>query len=123
MSDKVRKVIITVFLAVGAVLCLSGMIHAVKPDRLFGHADPNRQRVETDRIQIRETGFIQVNTDDPEELTVLPGIGETIASVWVSEYLENGPFYYPEDLLSVKGIGEKKLASILSMIDLSTADR
>ena len=88
---------------------------------MTGHADVTCQYTQVDRIQLSGSGMVQVNTDDPEELTALPGIGETIASAWVSEYLENGPFYYPEDLLSVNGIGEKKLHSLIPLINLSTA--
>ena len=64
-------------------------------------------------------GTVSANTTDPQELTVLPGIGDTIAEAWVAEFINNGPFYYPEDLLSIRGIGEKKLNDIAELIDLS----
>ena len=58
-------------------------------------------------------GTVLINEADAEELQQLPGIGETLASAIVEERIDHGPFYYPEDLLSVKGIGQSKLQKIL----------
>ena len=44
-----------------------------------------------------------------EELMTIPGIGEKTARAIVDEREENGPFYYLQDLVAVKGIGLKKL--------------
>lgn len=46
------------------------------------------------------------------------GVGEVIAQRIIEEREENGPFYYPEDLMNVKGIGEKTLEKLLSHIRL-----
>lgn len=63
-------------------------------------------------------GIIRINEADTEELTVLPGVGETLAAEILREKDKNGPFHYPEDLLSVRGIGAKKLKGIWSWLDL-----
>jgi competence ComEA-like helix-hairpin-helix protein len=42
-----------------------------------------------------------------EELQALYGIGPSLAQTIVEERETNGAFHYPEDLLNVKGIGEK----------------
>ncbi len=63
-------------------------------------------------------GEINVNTADLDMLMLLPGIGETIAMEIIIERKSNGPFHFPEDLLAVKGIGAKKLESILPHIRL-----
>lgn len=52
------------------------------------------------------------NTGDRKEISQYPGIGNAIASLVIEEREKNGLFFYPEDLLSVKGIGEKKLEQI-----------
>ena len=36
----------------------------------------------------------------------------------MEEREKNGPFYYPEDLMNVKGIGEKTLEKLLPHIRL-----
>ena len=59
-----------------------------------------------------------VNTADADELDTLPGVGEVIAQRIIEEREQNGPFYYPEDLMNVKGIGEKTLEKLLPHIRL-----
>ncbi len=55
------------------------------------------------------SGSIDPNTAPAEAFLIIPGIGEKTAAAIVAERETNGAFYYPEDLLAVKGIGEKKL--------------
>ena len=62
-------------------------------------------------------GTVQINEADAEELQQLPGIGETLAAAIVDERIDHGPFFYPEDLLSVKGIGQSKLQKILPFLN------
>lgn len=55
------------------------------------------------------TGKLDINTATQAELETLPGIGPETARRILEEREQNGPFYYPENLLSVKGIGPKTL--------------
>lgn len=61
---------------------------------------------------------VNVNTATATELTALPGIGETIAQAIVEYRDNNGAFRSVEDLLQVKGIGEKKLAALRDWVIL-----
>ena len=63
-------------------------------------------------------GPVAVNTADADELDTLPGVGEVIAQRIIEERETNGPFSYPEDLMNVKGIGEKTLEKLLPHIRL-----
>ena len=69
-----------------------------------------------DQTEGDREGRLNVNTATAEELTVLPGIGPTLAGRIVAERTENGPFCYPEDLMTVSGIGTHKLAAILDLV-------
>lgn len=64
------------------------------------------------------SGLIPVNTAQWPELCELPGIGPALAEAIIAERKAHGAFYFPEDLLSVRGIGAKKLAGILDYITL-----
>lgn len=63
---------------------------------------------------------VQVNCADAATLAAgLHNVGESKAAA-IIEYREaNGPFQAPEDLLAVKGIGEKTLEANESNLDLT----
>ncbi len=52
-------------------------------------------------------GVVNINTADVDELALLPRVGETVAQRIVDFREENGSFKAPEDLLLVKGIGDR----------------
>ncbi|MDD5887169.1 MAG: ComEA family DNA-binding protein [Oscillospiraceae bacterium] len=62
------------------------------------------------------SGRININTADAEELQQLPGIGEVKARRILEDRRENGRFSSPDDLTRVKGIGEKTLEKIRNQI-------
>jgi competence protein ComEA len=59
---------------------------------------------------------INVNTAGIAELTTLPGIGQKLAERIIAQRQAAGPFKSPEDLLKVKGIGEKNLKKVADLI-------
>ena len=70
-----------------------------------------------ERMPIRlPQGNVAVNTATVDELCELRGVGPALAQAIIAEREANGAFVLPEDLLSVKGIGEKKLESFLEQI-------
>jgi competence protein ComEA len=50
---------------------------------------------------------VNLNTATLEELMTLDGIGQKVAERILSFRDKNGPFQNPEDLMMVKGVGEK----------------
>lgn len=59
-----------------------------------------------------ENNPIDLNRATARELIQLPGVGEVIAKRIVDFREEHGPFKRVEDLMKVKGIGEKSLKKI-----------
>lgn len=59
---------------------------------------------------------INVNSASAEKLAELPGIGPVLAERIVQYRNDNGFFSSPEELVNVKGIGEKKLAAMLPYV-------
>ena len=50
---------------------------------------------------------VNINTATVEQLADLEGVGLTYAKRIVEYRKANGPFHAPEDIMKVKGIGEK----------------
>lgn len=61
---------------------------------------------------------VDLNTATVEELDSLPGIGLATARRIVEFRTQNGPFKKVEDLMNVKGIGEKKFLRLKDRITL-----
>ena len=61
---------------------------------------------------------VNVNTAGADELCTIPGVGAVLAQSIIDERTEHGLFYYPEDLLCVRGIGEKTLIKLLPYMKL-----
>ena len=62
------------------------------------------------------TLLVNINTASAEQLTVLPGIGESFARRIVEYREENGPFDTAHALLNVEGIGPGRLEAILDYV-------
>lgn len=67
-------------------------------------------------------GTIPVNSADAALLDTLPGIGKVYAQAIIDERMAHGPYFYPEDVMDVKGIGVKRLEAIYDMLDLSPSE-
>ena len=63
-----------------------------------------------------ETTLIDINTAGLEQLVTLPGIGPSLADRIIKYRTEIGKFQKKEELISVKGIGQKKYEKISGMI-------
>lgn len=59
---------------------------------------------------------ININSADAETLATLNGIGQAKAEAIVKHRQTNGPFKSVEELVEVKGIGEKMLEKIKAEI-------
>ena len=56
--------------------------------------------------------LVDLNNAGKDEFCILPEIGPTLAQRILDYRAENGPFSSCEELMKVKGIGEKKFAKI-----------
>lgn len=79
-------------------------------------------REEADKF-IAQQRFVNINSFEINELTRLPGVGEKIAARIVEYHRRNGPFRSKEELLQVKGIGEKKFEELRPLIIITDEHR
>lgn len=62
---------------------------------------------------------INLNTASAEELELLDGVGPSTAAAIVEYRQANGAFSTVEDVVNVKGIGEKKAAQLANQATVS----
>ena len=95
--------------ALAALLLLFGWTHraALAPPARLAAIDT------VPGASIEEGGYLlDINTATVDELDTLPGIGEAKAAAIVAYREAHGGFSSVEELLQVKGIGEKILAGL-----------
>ncbi|MBE5805071.1 MAG: hypothetical protein E7316_11250 [Clostridiales bacterium] len=116
-TSAVRSLLGWLLLAACVVLAAWAALEGYAPPARRSYAATGRT---TDAQPIPvQTGEIPVNSADAAMLDKLPGVGPATAENILTERELNGPFYYPEDLLHVNGIGKKKLEDMRDMLDLT----
>lgn len=73
---------------------------------------PGPDMATSDRSGTTDDGLVDLNRAGVADLEGLPGVGPVLAERIVAYRTEHGPFQAIEDLLSVSGIGERKLESL-----------
>lgn len=123
MSDKAKaKRIAGLTLVLAALLtCLIPAL-CVRPAASVRYRSGLRTGSGIRPIVSESNGEVPVNLADAEELTSLPGIGETLSALIVAQREANGPFYYAEDLEAVKGIGPATLKRFINKINLTQGE-
>ena len=64
------------------------------------------------------SGVVNINTASSEELELLPRVGPALAGRIIEFREANGSFEGAEELVAVKGIGEKSLSSLLPYVSI-----
>jgi len=67
------------------------------------------------------TGIVNINTASAAELESLPGVGAKTAARIVEYRQKNGPFKKIEDLMNVRGIGEKNFLKLKPQLTVAAA--
>ena len=122
MSEKHRlRTAAGVALMIGAALLLFlPLLPGESPGVRYRPAE-NRDWIlrETAAAETKAGSAVNVNRADAEELAALPGIGSVYADRIIDERRERGPFFYPEDLEAVSGIGHKTVLKLLPLLDVT----
>ena len=64
---------------------------------------------------------VNLNSATAEQLDSLPGIGPAVASRIIEYRQKNGPFKKIEDLMNVRGVGEKSFLKIRNRLTVAPA--
>ena len=71
------------------------------------------------RVAAASTEIINLNTATAAQLGSLPGIGPKTADLIVQYRQKNGPFKKVEEIMNVRGVGEKSFLKLKSRITVT----
>lgn len=69
------------------------------------------------------TAKVDINTASVEQLSTLPGVGPKLAARIVEYRQKSGPFRKAEELMNVKGVGEKNYSRIEAWLSVGEATK
>jgi len=99
-------------------LCLSALalvsLLAVAPRPAVAQASTRSAKTAT------TAGIVNINTASAADLEALPGIGAKTAARIVEYRQKNGPFKKIEELMNVRGVGEKNFLKLKPQITVTT---
>ena len=118
------KLLLAGFIAVIAAVLLMSLLKYINntPESVAYHASEGKEKQPIARNAIFGTGSVDPNTADAETLITIPGIGPQTANAIIEERERHGLFYFPEDLMHVRGIGEKKMAAFKEYFTFGSED-
>ena len=67
--------------------------------------------------------MVNINTASVEQLATLPGVGEKLAARIVEYRQKSGSFKSTQELMNVKGLGEKNFQKIQGYLSVGDASR
>ena len=77
---------------------------------------PEKPEEKAESAEEEEDWLINLNAADSEDLQTLPGIGPAAAQAILDYREKNGPFRFPEELMDIPGIGQKRFAALEAFV-------
>ena len=99
------------FLAAASLLAVAPSIVAAQPKAATQQA----------AVKSAPTAVVNINTASAAELDTLPGIGAKTAARIVEYRQKNGPFKKVEELMNVRGVGEKNFLKLKAQLSVGAA--
>jgi len=72
-------------------------------------------------VAAASTEIINLNTATAAQLTSLPGIGPKTADLIIQYRQKNGPFKKIEEIMNVRGVGEKSFLKLKSRLSVTAS--
>ena len=108
-----RSVFLMFVMMLGIAVAASAQVSTAKP------AKSGTRQSATKATKASPGAPVNLNTATQAQLVSLPGIGPKAAQRIIEYRQKNGNFKKPEDLMNVKGIGEKSFLKLKPLVVIS----
>ena len=113
--NRSEKILIGIFFLLASIVILYNLFYIPSLPK----ADVIKKEIvlqDDDNEKNKKTGAIDINAATIDELTKIPGIGESTAKKIIDYRETNGGFITKSEIMNVSGIGQKKYESIKDYI-------
>jgi len=110
----------------GLALALAALVSTTSFAAQTAAAKPASSAKATRAVRVHKAapaGKVNLNTASVAELSALPGVGEKLAARIVEHRQKTGGFKSTQELMNVKGVGEKNFTKIQSYLTVGGAAR
>ena len=101
-----------------SIVAISGLLSSVPSHGVFAQA---KAPVPRGAKAAPTTAVVNINTASAAELDSLPGIGAKTAARIIEYRQKNGPFKKVEELMNVRGVGEKNFLKLKPQLTVGAA--
>jgi len=107
------------------IVVLTAMLLTTISGVAFAAADQQSTSAKQNKTTVTAAAPVNINTASSTDLEKLPGVGPAMAQRIVEYRQKNSGFKKIEDLMQVKGIGEKKFLRLKPLVTIAsrTTDR
>ncbi len=98
-----------------ALICMTTLVAAAQS------AAPSQSKTPARAPRAASTQVVNINTASASEFEALPGIGPKMAARIVEYRQKNGPFKKVEELMNVRGLGEKNFLKLKAQLTVGAA--
>lgn len=114
--ERLVLIILSALLVTGAVILHLRYSRPGHEITIIENGAEKRLMLKQVEERLRENRKVDINASAIEEIAAIPGLGEILAARIIERRTAGGKFIHADDLLEVKGIGEKKLERIKEYI-------
>jgi competence protein ComEA len=108
---------------ISTALALCALIIAASPVLATQAPVPAQAQAAAQAMAAGEKAPVNLNAATVEQLATLPGIGPKVAERILEYRTKNGGFKKIEELMNVKGIGEKSFLKIKPLVSVAKPDK
>ncbi|MFC1570782.1 ComEA family DNA-binding protein [Candidatus Omnitrophota bacterium] len=115
-GEKYALIFLSTLLLVGSILLYARHSRPLKEITIVKNGVKEELTLQEVELELKESRRVDINTASKEELTNIPGIGDTLAERIIERRGYYGKFYSSEGLLEIEGIGPQRLEKIKEYI-------
>ena len=117
-NEKIALIFLSILLLIGSIILYVRHSRPPREITIVKNGIKEELSLKEVELELKEARKVDINIASKEELTNIPGIGETLAERIIERRGSYGKFYSTQGLLEIEGIGPQKFEKIKEYIKI-----